>query len=70
MLHLLVLAALFYVFVPGIFLSLPSGGSRNTMALVHSVLFVAAYYVVKTNFVASDDADAFINWGRVFGWRW
>ena len=69
MLQVLVLAALFYVFVPGVFLSIPSGGSKNTMALVHAVLFVAAYYVVKTNFVVSGDTDAFINWGNVFR-RW
>lgn len=36
-------AALFYVLTPGVFLSLPSGASRQTVALTHAVVFGAAW---------------------------
>jgi hypothetical protein len=32
-------AALFYVLTPGIVLSLPSGGSKMTVALTHAAVF-------------------------------
>lgn len=36
-------AALFYVLTPGVFLSLPSGASRQTVALTHAVVFGAVW---------------------------
>jgi hypothetical protein len=47
MLAYLVLAALFFVFSPGTFLSLPRGGSKYVVALVHTALFVAAFTAVQ-----------------------
>jgi hypothetical protein len=47
MLAYLVLAALFFVFSPGTFLSLPRGGSKYTVALVHTALFIAGLVAVQ-----------------------
>jgi hypothetical protein len=47
MLENLVLGALFFVLVPGILVSLPRGGSKVTVALVHAVVFVLAYMVLQ-----------------------
>ena len=48
MLENLVLGALFFVLVPGIVVSLPRGGSKVTVALVHAVVFVLAYMVLQS----------------------
>ena len=47
MLNYLILGALFFVLSPGNFLTLPRGGSKRTVALVHAVLFVVAYYLFE-----------------------
>jgi len=47
MLNYLILGALFFVLSPGNFLTLPSGASKMTVALVHAVLFVVAYYLTE-----------------------
>ena len=44
----LVLGALFFFLVPGILVSLPRGGSKVTVALVHAVVFVLGYMVVQS----------------------
>jgi len=36
-------AVLFYVLTPGVFLSLPSGGSVHMKAAVHAVVFAVVY---------------------------
>ena len=48
MLENLLLGALFFVLVPGILVSLPRGGSKVTVALVHAVVFVLAYTVLQS----------------------
>ena len=40
----LYLAALFVAFVPGVLLTLPSGGSKYTVLAVHAVLFTVVLY--------------------------
>jgi hypothetical protein len=45
MFRYLVLAALFFVLSPGNYLTLPRGGSKRTVALVHATVFVVAYYL-------------------------
>jgi hypothetical protein len=47
MLNYLILGALFFVLSPGNFLTLPRGGSKRTVALVHAVVFVVAYYLTE-----------------------
>ncbi len=47
MLNYLILGALFFVLSPGNFLTLPRGGSKMTVALVHAVVFVVAYYLFE-----------------------
>lgn len=42
----LISAGLFYAFVPGVLLTLPKGGSRTTVLLVHAVLFAVTVSVV------------------------
>ena len=39
----LYVALLLFVLTPGVLLSLPSGGSRVTMALTHAVVFAVVY---------------------------
>jgi uncharacterized membrane protein len=39
MLMALYAAALFFVLTPGVVLSLPTGGSRTTVALTHAAVF-------------------------------
>lgn len=39
----LYLAALFFVLTPGVLVSLPSGGKKMTVALVHAVIFAIVY---------------------------
>jgi|LakMenEpi03Aug12_release.lakeMendotaPanAssembly.Ray.scaffolds.fasta_scaffold770668_2 hypothetical protein len=36
-------AVLFYAMVPGVFLSLPQGGSTETKLLVHAILFAVVH---------------------------
>jgi uncharacterized membrane protein len=36
-------AALFYVLTPGVFLTLPAGGSKTTVALTHAVVFALVW---------------------------
>ena len=38
-------AVLFFVLTPGIFLSLPSGGTKYTKAAVHAVVFAVVFYL-------------------------
>ena len=45
MLRYLVLAGLFFALSPGNFLTLPRGGSKRTVAMVHALAFVVAYYL-------------------------
>lgn len=40
----LYIAVLFVVLTPGIFLSLPKGGSKLTVAVVHGLVFALVYY--------------------------
>jgi len=45
---LLLNALLFALFVPGVLVTLPPGGSRTTVLVVHALLFaVVSCYVVK-----------------------
>lgn len=39
----LYVAALFFVLTPGILVSLPPGGKKMTVALVHAVVFAVVY---------------------------
>lgn len=45
MFRYVVLAALFFILSPGNFLRLPRNGSKRMVALVHTVVFVVAYYL-------------------------
>ena len=47
MLRYLILSALFYALTPGILLTLPKKGSKNTVALTHAVVYAGAYYVAE-----------------------
>jgi len=38
-LSIIYIVALFFVLTPGIFLSLPSGGSKTAVALTHALVF-------------------------------
>ena len=84
MLENLVLGALFFVLVPGILVSLPRGGSKVTVALVHAVVFVLAYmvlqylagyggygYMVYEGYEDEDEdyEEGFMGWGSIFR-RW
>lgn len=59
----LALGALFFVLVPGILVTLPRGGSKFTVALVHALVFVLAYMLLQYfsnyygyDYVVYDDA--------------
>jgi uncharacterized membrane protein len=41
----LYVALLFFVLTPGVLLSLPKGGSKYTVALVHGVVFALVFYL-------------------------
>lgn len=41
-------AGLFYAFVPGVFITLPKGGDKTTVLLVHAVLFAITASLVMT----------------------
>jgi len=43
MLMALYVAALFFVLTPGVVLTVPSGGTRTTVALVHAVVFAVVW---------------------------
>ena len=64
MLNYLILGALFFLLVPGVLVSLPQGGSKFTVALVHAVVFVLAYMVLQNvadyggyDYAVYDDED-------------
>lgn len=38
-------ALLFFVLVPGVLVTLPPGGKKTTVALVHAVVFAALYHL-------------------------
>jgi hypothetical protein len=44
-LSILYIIALFFVLTPGIFLSLPPGGSKTTIALTHAVVFGLVWHL-------------------------
>jgi uncharacterized membrane protein len=41
----LYVALLFFVLTPGVLLSLPKGGSKYTVALIHGVVFAFVFYL-------------------------
>lgn len=41
---ILYIAVLFFVLTPGILLSLPSGGSKTTVAAVHALVFAIVFH--------------------------
>jgi hypothetical protein len=41
---ILYVAVLFFVLTPGILVSLPAGGSKTTVALVHSLVFALVFW--------------------------
>jgi hypothetical protein len=43
-LFLLYLAILFFVLTPGVLLRLPPGGSKMTVALVHTIVFAIVWH--------------------------
>jgi hypothetical protein len=46
--RVLLAAALFYAFIPGVLVTLPPKGSKMTVQLVHAALFaVVLYYAMK-----------------------
>ncbi len=45
MIHYLLVGALFYILSPGNFFTLPRGGSKRIVALVHDSVFDVAYYL-------------------------
>ena len=47
MLNYVILGALFFALIPGILVTLPRGGAKYTVGLVHAVVFVLAYMVLK-----------------------
>jgi uncharacterized membrane protein len=40
-------ALLFVVLTPGVLLTLPKGGSKLTVAVVHGLVFAVAYYFIE-----------------------
>jgi len=38
-------AVLFFVLTPGVFLSLPAGGSKTTVALTHAAVFAGVWWL-------------------------
>ena len=44
--YLLVTALTFYLVVPGVLVTLPPGGSRQTVLLVHSLVFAVVHMMV------------------------
>lgn len=44
----LLLAALFVALTPGVLLSLPKGGKRLTVAIVHGLLFALIWSLIRT----------------------
>jgi hypothetical protein len=45
--YILTTAALFYVLVPGVLLSLPPGAGFQTQAMVHAVVFALVHKFVQ-----------------------
>ena len=50
--RILVSALVFVVFVPGVLVTLPPGGSRWTVLAVHGVLFALLHWFVQRNLLA------------------
>ena len=44
LLHILFIAILFFVLTPGILLTLPKGGSKIKVALVHALIFAVLFH--------------------------
>lgn len=44
--YLLVTALTFYLLVPGVLVTLPPGGSRQTVLAVHSLVFAVVHMMV------------------------
>ena len=58
----LYLALLFVVLTPGVLLTLPKGGARITVALVHGLVFAVVYhFTYKTVWRMSMSMDGFQN---------
>ena len=53
----LYLALLFVAFVPGVLVTLPSGGKKMVVLAVHAVLFIVVWYF--TNGMVSDLTEGF-----------
>jgi hypothetical protein len=68
MLNYLILGALFFVLSPGNFLTLPRGGSKMTVALVHALLFVVAFASVQ--YVFGDFTEGFQGMPRHTYGKW
>jgi hypothetical protein len=51
-LRLLVSALVFVLFVPGVLVTLPPGGSKWTVLAVHGVLFALLHWAVQRNIMA------------------
>lgn len=45
--------ALFYVLTPGIFLSLPKGGSKKIVALTHAIVFAIVSCIIMRLFLGT-----------------
>jgi hypothetical protein len=71
MLENLVLGALFFVLVPGILVTLPRGGSKVTVALVHAVVFVLAYMLLQyfVAYAAYESGEGFTKSGATGGYN-
>lgn len=50
--RLLVSALVFVVFVPGVLVTLPPGGSRWAVLAVHGLLFALLHWFVQRNIMA------------------
>jgi hypothetical protein len=52
-------AALFFILTPGILLSLPKGGSKYEMAVVHALVFAFLYHLTHKAFYAMVYGEGF-----------
>jgi hypothetical protein len=60
----LYLALLFVVLTPGVLLSLPPGGSKLTVAVVHGIVFAVVYQLThKAVWRATSQLDGFQGMG-------
>jgi hypothetical protein len=44
--NIVLLIVLFYALTPGILVTLPENGTKNTVALVHAIIFTILLFVV------------------------